>query len=189
MKLAGMLTILSSIIFLFPFLAASRSMTITPMKENGEVVLFDADVHDLDTINDYTASWRKGSDIIPAAREITEGGEKYVEFSFSGNRGMACSTIYFSDIPDPDEGMTYTGIMLVIDYDRSDYAKISVNSSFSDKTSMIRVLDECSGLWSQYVLFRAANYAWNIKSDSGESTKAQVESGRLVAMRKLRNSL
>jgi hypothetical protein len=45
------------------------------------------------------------------------------------------------------------------------------------------LLDEYSDLWSQYVLFRAADYAWNIKSDSGESIQAQVESGRLIALR------
>jgi hypothetical protein len=140
MKLAGMLMILSSIIFLFPFLAAAKPMTITPMKENGEVILFDSDTHDLNTINNYTAGWKKGSDIVPVAKEVTKGGEKYVEFSFSGNKGMACSTIYFSEIPDPDESMMYTGIVLVMDYDGDDYAKVSVNSSFSDKTSLTRAL-------------------------------------------------
>jgi hypothetical protein len=49
----------------------------------------------------------------------------------------------------------------------------------------IDLLDKYSGLWSQYALFRSADYAWNASTDSGESVHSQVESGRLVTIRNI----
>lgn len=125
-----------------------------------EVVLFDARIHDLSAINNYTASWRKGSNITPVAKKVTRDGKEYVEFSFKGDRGMACSTIYFGKIPNPDEGMNYTGIRLIIDYDRSDYGKVKVNASFSDNTQLTRVLTLDRGTHEYFVRsgFRRADF-------------------------------
>jgi hypothetical protein len=47
------------------------------------------------------------------------------------------------------------------------------------------LLDKYSSLSSQYVLFRAADHAWNIESDNRESTRSQVESGRLAVLRNI----
>ncbi len=80
--------------FSFPLLVASESTVITPIKERGAVVLFDAAIHDLNTISNYTASWKEGSDIVPISRQISSNGEECVEFSYKGDRGTACSTLF-----------------------------------------------------------------------------------------------
>ncbi len=102
------------LMFLFPLLVASEFTAITPIKESGAVVLFDAAIHDLSTINNYTASWKEGSDIVPISRQVSSNGEECVEFSYRGDRGTACSTIYFSEIPECNKGMAYTGIKLTL---------------------------------------------------------------------------
>ena len=112
------------------------SEPIFPAKENGEVVLFDAAKHGPEVFRNYTASWKKGSNLVPVTRPVTKDGEKFIEISYERERGTAISLIRFENIPEPPEGMRYNGIKLVVDYDKDDYSHISVSSSFSDNTRL-----------------------------------------------------
>ena len=116
--------------------SAAEAPVLSPLKEGGELLLFEAGRHDLAAIRDYTASWRKGSDLVPVAQAVTRDGEQWVEFTFRGRQGMACSTLYFEKAPDPDEGMQYRGIRLVLDCDRDDYPHIGVTVAFSDRSQL-----------------------------------------------------
>jgi hypothetical protein len=116
--------------------AANGAAGIRPVKRGGELLLFEASRDELKSIRTYTASWRKGSDLTPVARSVTRDGEPWVEFTFRGRAGMACSTLYSAKAPDPDEGMRYRGIGLVLDCDRDDYPHIGVTVAFTDKTQL-----------------------------------------------------
>jgi hypothetical protein len=109
---------------------------LTPVKEAGGAVLFEAGHSDPAAINNYTASWRKGSDLAPATRPVTKNGEPYVEFSFRGSQGMACSTIYFEPTPPPDSGKIYRGLRLITDCDRDDYPHMGISVHFQDKSGL-----------------------------------------------------
>jgi len=116
--------------------AAGGGAALRPAKENGEALLFEAGRHNIGAIRNYTASWRKGSDLAPVARPVTRDAEAWVEFAFRGRQGMACSTLYFEKAPDPDDGMRYRGIKLVMDCDRDDYPHIGVTVAFTDKSQL-----------------------------------------------------
>jgi hypothetical protein len=147
-------------LFMTPSFLLAKPVAITPLKQDNEVVLFNAKIHDLDTISNYTASWREGSNIIPVARKVIIDATEYVEFSFKGDKGMACSTIYFDNIPAPDEGMKYAGIKFLIGYDKDDYGKVSVNTTFSDNTLVVKVLTLDEGIHEYSVKsgFRRADF-------------------------------
>ena len=116
--------------------ASAKPPALTPPKQNGELLLFEAGRHGPDPINNYTARWKEGSDLVPIARPVAKGGDAWIEFVLEGSRGMACSTLWFENVPEPDEGMRYQGIQLVIDCDRDDYPHIGVNVVFSDKSQL-----------------------------------------------------
>lgn len=110
--------------------------TTSPVLENGEVVLFDAARDGPDVFRNYTASWIKGSDLVPVTRRVARGGETFVEFSYEKNEGTAISLVRFENIPPPAEGSRYSGIELFIDYDGADYSNVSVQSHFADDTAV-----------------------------------------------------
>lgn len=115
---------------------AAQPPKVRPVKEGGAVLLFEAGRHPLETVRNYTASWRKGGDLVPVARQVTKRDEAWVEFSFRGERGMACSTVFFEPVPGPDAGLGYRGLQFDIDCDRDDYPHIAVNLSFSDESQV-----------------------------------------------------
>ncbi|MGD8500783.1 MAG: hypothetical protein PVJ86_09060, partial [Phycisphaerales bacterium] len=109
---------------------------IAPTRRGNEVILFDAAVHGPDAFRNYTASWRKGSELVPLAVQVTKNAERFVQFSYEKEKGTAISLIRFENLPHPPEGTRYSGIRLVIDYDKQDYTHISIASRFSDNTQV-----------------------------------------------------
>jgi len=109
---------------------------LSPVKVDDGLLLFDAARHDVRAVRNYTASWRDGSDLVPAAAAITKDEKAWIEFRFRGSRGMACSTLYFEEPPAPDEGKRYDGITLALDCDRDDYPHIGVQIAFSDNSQV-----------------------------------------------------
>jgi hypothetical protein len=127
-------------ILVFPMVAsaavASEPAEFVPWKDGDDAVLFDAGRGGLEGLRTYTASWRKGSDLKPLASPVSKDDEKWIEFTFQGRQGMACSTFYFDKLPEPDEGLQYRGIQLVLDCDRDDYPHIGVTVAFSDQSTL-----------------------------------------------------
>lgn len=119
-----------------PVAPAAQPAKFSPVRKDGELVLFDAAIHDLSAIRNYTASWKKGSDLTPVVKPVVKGGRKFAEYTYRGNQGSACSTFWYENVPAPDEGMVYRGIRFTIDYDKDDFAKVSAKASFSDGTSL-----------------------------------------------------
>ena len=119
--------------------AGAKAPPLRPLKEAGSLLLFDVQRHGLEPVQNYTASWKKG-DLVPSAARVTKAGEPWVEFSFRGSRGMACSTLFFEPLPAPDDGTQYSGLQLDMDCDRDDYPHIRVSVSFSDKSGLTREL-------------------------------------------------
>jgi hypothetical protein len=115
---------------------AARPTVLKPVKEAGGLLLFDAGRHALASVNNYTARWKKGSDLVPTARLLTRQGEAWVEFTFAGRQGMACSTLFFEPPPASDPGLCYQGIEMEIDCDRDDYPHIGVGLAFTDKSEL-----------------------------------------------------
>jgi hypothetical protein len=154
------------LLFLVPFGIAAEP--VVPARENGELVLFDADKHGLEVFSNYTASWIEGSNLVPVMRQVTKNGEKFIEISYRKEQGKAISLIRFESLPVPPTGMRYNGIRLVIDYDKDDYNYISVRSRFSDETLLISRLVLERGT-NEYVIssgVRQAEYPpdWNLLS-------------------------
>lgn len=136
-SMGGVVRNLSSAVLLMGSLTdAADAPRLTPQRQGGDVVLFDAGRNNPTTIQNYTARWKAGSDLVPVARAVTKDGEAWVEFAFRGTNGMACSTAFFAQMPPPDPGMLYRGICLTIDCDRDDYPHIGVNVNFSDKSQL-----------------------------------------------------
>jgi len=102
--------------------ASAEPAVFVPRNDGGDVVLFDAGQGELGGLRNYTASWRKGSDLKPTATPVSKGGQPWIEFAFHGRQGMACSTFCFDKPPAPDVGRQYRGIRLVMHCDRDDYA-------------------------------------------------------------------
>ena len=113
---------------------------VRPMPADGGVVLFDAARHGNGVIRHYTASWQKGSDLTPTGRPVARGKRRYVEISYRGRTGSACSTIHFEPVPPCPAGRRYAGLKVVIDCDRDDYPHVSVAAAFTDKTQLTRNL-------------------------------------------------
>ena len=156
--------------FMLPFLVSLgiAAEPVVPARENGELVLFDADKHGPEVFRNYTASWIEGSNLVPVMRQVTKNGEKFIEISYENERGMAISLIRFESLPLSRRGMRYNGIRLVIDYDKDDYSHIEVRSKFSDNTILSSRLVLERGT-NEYVIssgFRRANYPpdWNLLS-------------------------
>ncbi|HUT94638.1 MAG TPA: glycoside hydrolase family 20 zincin-like fold domain-containing protein [Thermoguttaceae bacterium] len=124
----------------FTLLASSTAMAEPPAfvsaKHGGEVLLFDAGSHDLNGVRNYTARWKKGSDLLPTATPVSKDDSNWIEFTFRGRHGMACSTLYFEKLPEPDAGMQYQGIQFILDCDRDDYPHIGVTVAFSDQSTL-----------------------------------------------------
>lgn len=146
-------------------LSAAAPGPISPVREEGELVLFDAARDGPEVFHNYTASWKEGSNLVPVTRQVTKSGEKFVEISYEKERGTAISLIRFESLPKPARGMRYNGIRLVIDYDKDDYSHISVSSSFSDNTQLTSRLVLEQGT-NEYLIssgFRRAKFPpdWN----------------------------
>jgi len=116
--------------------AMAEPAAFVPWKDGHEVVLFDAGRGQMDGLRTYTASWRKGSDLRPTATPVSANGEKWIEFTFQGQQGMACSTFYFEKPPVAEPGRQYGGIELVLDCSRDDYPHIGVTAAFSDNSQL-----------------------------------------------------
>ncbi len=114
----------------------AQPATLVPQRDDGKVVLFDAGRHRLDAVRNYTARWKKGSDLVPVAKQVRKDDHDWIEFAFQGTRGMACSTFYFEKLPPAEEGRQYQGVELVIDCDRDDYPHIGITVAFSDRTQL-----------------------------------------------------
>jgi len=133
LKLRGLVVVVSL------FAANSFSAVpspITPSRGRDALVLFDAARHGPEAFRNYTASWRKGSELVPVTIPVTKGAEKFVQFSYKKDKGTAISLIRFENLPRPPGGVRYNGIKLVIDYDKQDYTHISIASRFSDNTQV-----------------------------------------------------
>jgi len=117
-------------------LAGAQPPRLSPIKVDGDILLFDADRHTLESINNYTARWKKGSDLTPVAKQVSKDGEAWIEFAFQGQQGTACSTLFFDKPPEPDAGMCYRGIKLLIECDRDDYPHVGVGVAFSDRSGL-----------------------------------------------------
>ena len=128
--------LLALVVACFEMVSAAGPIKLTPTKTAGELLLFEAGRHELSSINNYTARWKKGSDLTPVAKQISKDGEAWIEFAFQGRQGMACSTLYFVKPPEPDAGTCYRGIKLLIECDRDDYPHIGVNIVFTDQSQL-----------------------------------------------------
>ena len=139
--------------------AAAEVQRVTPARQGAEVVLFDAARHDA-VFRHYTASWRKGSDLVPTAKRAVTDGRRFLEIRYTGVRGMACSTIWFEALPPPGPGRQYGGLALLIDCDRDDFPRISVQAAFSDETSLTKALVLDKGLHTYDITrgFRRARF-------------------------------
>jgi hypothetical protein len=115
---------------------AARPPRLQPVRQSGQVLLFEAGRQPLASINNYTARWVKGSDLTPTARQVTEANAAWVEFSFSGQRGTACSTLFFDPPPAPDPGLCYQGLELELDCQRDDYPHLGIQVAFADKSGL-----------------------------------------------------
>ena len=153
--------------FAIPLLVSfgAASEPIVPATEDGELVLFDAAKHGPEVFRNYTASWKQGSNLVPATRQVAKNGEKFVEISYEKEQGTAISLISFESLPEPAAGKQYNGIRLVIDCDRVDYSHISVASSFSDNTKLTSrlVLEQGTNEYLISTGFRRAKFPpdWN----------------------------
>lgn len=116
--------------------AAPAPAKFAPIRAAGELVLFDAGQHDPALVRNYTARWKKESDLVPSGRPVAQDGQAWVEFTFRGSRGMSCSTLYFEKAPDPAARMRYQGLELEIDCQRDDYPHIGVQVSFADGSQL-----------------------------------------------------
>ena len=144
---------------------AAGPAPITPTRYEGTLVLFDAARHGAEVFRNYTASWKKGSNLIPVMKPVTKNGEKFIEISYDKEQGTAISLIRFKSLPEPAAGTRYNGIKLVIDYDKGDYSHISVSCSFSDDTQLTSRLVLEQGT-NEYLIssgFRRAKFPpdWN----------------------------
>ena len=119
---------------------AADTPKFTPARDGNEVVLFDAASSDFSIIRNYTTSWRKGSNLTPVAKPVEKNGQRFVEFTYRGTSGSACSTFWYQNVPKPDENARYTGIRFTIDYDKDDFAKVSAHGKFTDGTGVTLVL-------------------------------------------------
>ena len=119
---------------------AAGQPRFTPVRQGEELVLFDPTVHDMSKISNYTHGGHKGHDLKPSVRPVTKDGRKWLEFSYRGRRGTACSTFYFENVPKPAEYTRYRGIRFTIDYRGTDYGKVNTMAKFSDGTGVYAVL-------------------------------------------------
>ncbi len=87
---------------------AAQAAKFSPVKERGELVLFDPATHDMSAISNYTHGRHEGHDLKPVVKPVVKGGQKFLEFTYRGKRGTACSTFYYENVPQPDEGTRYT---------------------------------------------------------------------------------
>ena len=90
--------------FLGAVAPAAPLAKFSPVSQDGELVLFDAAIHDISAIRNYTASWQKGSDLTPVVNPVVKDGCKFVEYTYRGRQGSACSTFWLENAPAPDEG-------------------------------------------------------------------------------------
>ena len=116
--------------------ASAKPAGAKPVRRGDATVLFDPACDAPALFRHYTASWQKGSDLVPAAKRVEREGRRFLEIRYTGTRGMACSTIWFDALPPPSPGKAYAGLALVIDCDRDDFPRISVQAKFSDDTSL-----------------------------------------------------
>jgi len=120
--------------------AEAQEEKATPVRKDGRLVMWDAAVHGLAPIKNYTAGWIKGSDLTPVARMSATRGGKAVAFSFKGRGGTACSTIYFTRLPSPPEGKEYAGLELIVAYDKQDFGQITASANYWDGTALTKVI-------------------------------------------------
>ena len=139
--------------------AAAATQKVAPTRQDGEVIVFDAASHAA-AFRHYTASWHKGSDLTPVAATVEKDGRRFLEIRYTGERGMACSTIWFEALPAARPGRSYAGLTLRIGCDRDDFPRIGVQANFSDKTSLSRaiVLDKGVHTYTMTTGFRRAKF-------------------------------
>lgn len=117
--------------------AAPDRQKVIPEHKGDELLLFDAEIHGLDVTRNYTATWREGGELTPVARLVDVGGVQFVEFSFKGERGMACSTTCFAELPPPGADMMYQGLAVTVGYDKDDFGEMGLRAHFSDGTMVL----------------------------------------------------
>jgi hypothetical protein len=116
--------------------AAPQPPALQPVKQAGQLLLFDAGRHDLKLVNHYTARWKTDSNLTPSAHAVQQDGATWLELRFHGQRGMACSTLFFQPPPAADPGLIYRGLELELDCEREDYPHIGVQVVFTDKSQL-----------------------------------------------------
>ena len=174
------------------FAAESAAVTkFLPIEQGGELVLFDAATHDFSVIRNYTASWKKDSDLTPVVKSVVKDGQRFVEFTYRGSQGTACSTFWYEDAPQTVAGTQYVGLMFTIDYEGDDFAKVSINAQFTDGTGVTAPLTLERGC-RNYVFrkgFRRAKhspqwallrYFWLSAAASGHGTPLNFRLKRVV---------
>jgi len=115
----------------FPAAASAGPASVSVVRQDGELVLYDAATHGLDVLSNGNTSKR---DFRPVPKIVNKAGQTYVEFSYSGKGGRARSLIRYERLPAPPAGKRYGGVKLTIDYDGTDYAKVDAMAHFHDSS-------------------------------------------------------
>ena len=68
--------------------AAAADASDGGRKIAGAHVLFDAGRDDPSAFRHYTASWRKGSDLVPVAAPVEKDGQRFLDIHYTGERGV-----------------------------------------------------------------------------------------------------
>ncbi len=122
---------------------------VTPIKEKGKVVIFDANKNEIKDINNYTAKWGKGSDLTPTAKLVANENGKWAKISITGAKGSAISRI---DVEKGiletlrAEGQVYDGLKLKINYDGQEFEKLQVQAFFKDKSMLVKYISLEKGI-------------------------------------------
>ncbi|MBN1675366.1 MAG: hypothetical protein JXR37_30275 [Kiritimatiellae bacterium] len=103
-----------------------------PLQKDDRILLFDAGTHPVDQIHHRKP--QHADDRTVHTRLVTEKGEPFVEFSFTGSRGGSCSKFFFDSLPNPEADKRYVGIQFDIDYRGQDFTEISTTLCFRDNT-------------------------------------------------------
>jgi hypothetical protein len=135
----------------FCLLACSMNLfsgSFVPKRDNGEIVLFDADKDNISNIVNYTKRWIKGSDITPVATLMNNKGHKWVKINYTGTNGVGVSRfdIDSDKLNKLGESENLAGISLLLDNKSSEGKAVQVMVVFTDKVSLIANLHLKKGI-------------------------------------------
>lgn len=110
---------------------------VTPIVQDGKVVLYDAAEFGPDVFHNHVARWIEG-DLLPEVQLMENNHEKWVDITYTGQAGMALTDLLLSpqDGSIGAPGSKSTGIKLWIDYPGPAFSMIQVQCFFSDNTNL-----------------------------------------------------